>query len=189
MRRNSSAPRNRSRFRSGSVGGLDENVDDLLLAAARRAQDIAELSAGLLATVVVRDPGCPNMFYAVFSQKKCACTAPCGRPYLRHVRRMRMMQDHRRREVPCQFSHPLAPHIPVAPRFHIGPSPRAEHGQIVAPQNQHALGSAMKQVRLQVGFLHKRPFLPRHRVGFAGPPHRLAPFDIDDGHELRVRAA
>ena len=45
-RRNSSALRGRSHFRAGAVGGLDENVDDLLLAAARRAQVIAQLSAG-----------------------------------------------------------------------------------------------------------------------------------------------
>ena len=98
------------------------------------------------------------------------------------------MQDHRRPEVARQIPHLLATPMPLAPSFHLGLGPRAEHVQIVAPKNEHTLLPAVEQMRLQVRFLDKRPLLPRYRVGLARPLHR-APLDVDDGHQLRMHPA
>ena len=109
-------------------------------------------------------------------------------PGARRICGMWMMQDHRRPEVARQIPHLLAAPMPLAPSFHLGLGPRAEHVQIVAPKNEHTLLPAVEQMRLQVRLLNKRPFLPRYRVGLARPLHR-APLDVDDGHQLRMHPA
>ena len=163
-------------IRTRSTLRLHTYVDDTLLTAACCPSHSRQRSAPRRTAVVVRDTRRPHMPPPRFPRKKFARTTPGGRPDPRRIRGMGMMQDHRRPELPRQFLHLLAAPVPLAPGLHVGLGPRTEHVQVVAPQNEHAFRSALEQVRLQIGFLHKRPFLPRHRVGLSGPPHRLAPF-------------